>query len=75
MIIFKIVGDKKTLRGAVSFSYYTEASTEKAATDKALEADPDILSWSTTELGEIQEDAYLKCPNCSRKIRNPTVWI
>tara|TARA_B100000131_G_scaffold268200_1_gene266884 strand:+ start:859 stop:1086 length:228 start_codon:yes stop_codon:yes gene_type:complete len=74
-MIFKVSGDKKSLRGAVSFKYYVEAANAKAATDAALEADPDILSWSAQELIEVPDDAYLNCPECPCKIRNPLAWL
>ena len=74
-MIFRIEGKKLTTQGAVSFTLYVEATSEKEASDKALKQEETIQNWSTTKLDEAPEEAYLQCPDCSGKIKNPLVWV
>jgi hypothetical protein len=74
-MIYKIEGKKLTANGAVSFTLYTEATSEKEASDKALKQEESIQNWSTSQLDEAPEEAYLSCPDCGGKLRNPLVWL
>ena len=74
-MIYRIEGKKLTAKGAVSFTLYVEATSEKEAADKALKTEESIQNWSTTKLDEAPEEAYLECPDCPCKIKNPLVWV
>lgn len=75
-MIYKIEGKKLTPKGAVSFTLFVEATSEKEASDKALKSEESIQNWSTTKCEEVPKEAYLECPECTYKnIKNPLVWV
>ena len=74
-MIYRIEGKKNAIKGVVSFTLYVEATSEKEASDKALKAEEGIQNWSTTKLDEAPKEAYLECPECPCKIKNPLVWV
>lgn len=74
-MIYQIEGTKMTPKGAVSFILYVEATSEKEASEKVLKDHDTILNWSITKMDTAPEQAYLSCPDCSGKIKNPLVWV
>jgi hypothetical protein len=74
-MIYKIEGTKLIAKGAVSFTLYVEATSEKEAAAKALKTEESIQNWSTTKLDTAPTEAYLQCPDCPCQIKNPLVWI